>query len=306
MYNHEQKQRYINAKEETVVISNNFLKRLFNYMEKYEEEKQKDLSQFTASEIMECYKLFNLRSFEALNMRNSVYSQYTQWCLEQNLVPDGQNHYLEITMDIIYNCLNKMAMDNSVISRQELINLSRVLPNARDKFVLLYFFEVGKNKNYTELANLKLTDIDEEKQIINLPTRTPKVSKELIALAKETANEDHYIPLKIGSKKVLPFVGEDTIVKYTPPAREFDDFSNGRRIYHFTRKGFDYIGIGKWHTINTIIESGKIHMVNTRAKELNLTGEEYVDKYLYEVENQYGCHIIPSVFKRKYQTYLLK
>ena len=44
MFNQEQKERYINAKEETTIVANNYLKRLFNYMEKYEEEKQKDLS----------------------------------------------------------------------------------------------------------------------------------------------------------------------------------------------------------------------------------------------------------------------
>ena len=306
MFNQEQKERYINAKEETTIVANNYLKRLFNYMEKYEEEKQKDLSQFTAFEIMECYKLFNLRSFDALNVRNSAYSLYTQWCLEQNLVPDGQNHYLEVSMDAIYSCLNKMAMDNSIISRKELISLSRILPNARDKFVILYFFEVGRNKDYSDLTNLRMEDFDIENQTVTLSDRTVFVSRELINLAEESIVEDQYIPLKFGSSRILPYIPSDTVVRFVPPARQFSEFSKGRKIYHLMVRVLDYIGIGKWHTINTIIESGKIHMVNTKAKERGITGEEYINQYLFEVEHQYGCNIIPSIFKRKYQDYLIK
>lgn len=306
MFNQEQKERYINAKEETTIVANNYLKRLFNYMEKYEEEKQKDLSQFTAFEIMECYKLFNLRSFDALNVRNSAYSLYTQWCLEQNLVPDGQNHYLEVSMDAIHSCLNKMAMDNSIISREELISLSRILPNARDKFVILYFFEVGRNKDYSDLTNLRMEDFDIENQTVTLSDRTVFVSRELINLAEESIVEDQYIPLKFGSSRILPYIPSDTVVRFVPPARQFSEFSKGRKIYHLMVRVLDYIGIGKWHTINTIIESGKIHMVNTKAKERGITGEEYINQYLFEVEHQYGCNIIPSIFKRKYQDYLIK
>lgn len=306
MFNQEQKERYINAKEETTIVANNYLKRLFNYMEKYEEEKQKDLSQFTAFEIMECYKLFNLRSFDALNVRNSAYSLYTQWCLEQNLVPDGQNHYLEVSMDAIYSCLNKMAMDNSIISREELISLSRILPNARDKFVILYFFEVGRNKDYSDLTNLRIEDFDIENQTVTLSDRTVFVSRELINLAEESMVEDQYIPLKFGSSRILPYIPSDTVVRFVPPARQFSEFSKGRKIYHLMVRVLDYIGIGKWHTINTIIESGKIHMVNIKAKERGITGEEYINRYLFEVEHQYGCNIIPSIFKRKYQDYLVK
>jgi len=306
MFNQEQKERYINAKEETTIVANNYLKRLFNYMEKYEEEKQKDLSQFTAFEIMECYKLFNLRSFDALNVRNSAYSLYTQWCLEQNLVPDGQNHYLEVSMDAIYSCLNKMAMDNSIISREELISLSRILPNARDKFVILYFFEVGRNKDYSDLTNLRMEDFDIENQTVTLSDRTVFVSRELINLAEESIVEDQYIPLKFGSNRILPYIPSDTVVRFVPPARQFSEFSKGRKIYHLMVRVLDYIGIGKWHTINTIIESGKIHMVNIKAKERGITGEEYINRYLFEVEHQYGCNIIPSIFKRKYQDYLIK
>ena len=306
MFNQEQKERYINAKEETTIVANNYLKRLFNYMEKYEEEKQKDLSQFTAFEIMECYKLFNLRSFDALNVRNSAYSLYTQWCLEQNLVPDGQNHYLKVYMEAINSCLNKMAMDNSIISREELISLSRILPNARDKFVILYFFEVGRNKDYSDLTNLRMEDFDIENQTVTLSDRTVFVSRELINLAEESIVEDQYIPLKFGSSRILPYIPSDTVVRFVPPARQFSEFSKGRKIYHLMVRVLDYIGIGKWHTINTIIESGKIHMVNTKAKERGITGEEYINQYLFEVEHQYGCNIIPSIFKRKYQDYLIK
>lgn len=55
----------------------------------------------------------------------------------------------------------------------------------------------------------------------------------------------------------------------------------------------------------SVMESGRINMISSRAKELNMTCEEYImSDYLKEVENQYGTRIVRSIYSTKYKEYL--
>ena len=53
-------------------------------------------------------------------------------------------------------------------------------------------------------------------------------------------------------------------------------------------------------------DSGKIHFITSRAKELGVSTYEYIfnPKLLEEVNQQYGCKITRSTFWIKYQEYL--
>lgn len=137
MYNEELKQRYIREKRETTIIGLNFLERQFINIAGYEEELGKDLSNFTTPEIIEYYKILGSRSLESLIVINSQYSMYTQWCLQQNLVLDSQNHYLEMNNDILLQCLNQTIIDKSIVTREEFLDLIHQLPNYRDQFIFI-------------------------------------------------------------------------------------------------------------------------------------------------------------------------
>ena len=63
MYNEEIKNRYIVEKENEVVLPNNYLVLQFNYIEEMEKELNKDVSNFTAYEIIEYYKTFEIPNF---------------------------------------------------------------------------------------------------------------------------------------------------------------------------------------------------------------------------------------------------
>ena len=65
-YNSELKIQYIEEKSKEVIISNNYLECQFNKTCKFEEELNKDLSNFTVYEIVEYYKMLNISSFDTL------------------------------------------------------------------------------------------------------------------------------------------------------------------------------------------------------------------------------------------------
>ena len=265
MFNEELKNRYIKEKRESTIIGLNFLERQFINISNYEEELGKDLSNFTTPEIIEYYKILGGRSLESLTVINSQYSMYTQWCLQQNLVIDSQNHYLEMNSDILFQCLNQTIIDKSVITREELLNMIYQLPNYRDQFIFLYLFEVGKDKDFFSLTHCKLEDFDKEKKVLYLTGRTPKVSDELIRIAEEADKQDTYYSITQKEIRKITFAENGYIIKDIPPAKpeEISDFRRGRRVYTAIVRNLEYLGVGKCHTARTIINSGIIQMIYT-------------------------------------------
>lgn len=247
MFNEELKNRYIKEKRESTIIGLNFLERQFINISNYEEELGKDLSNFTTPEIIEYYKILGSRSLESLTVINSQYSMYTQWCLQQNLVIDSQNHYLEMNSDILFQCLNQTIIDKSVITREELLNMIYQLPNYRDQFIFLYLFEVGKDKDFFSLTHCKLEDFDKEKKVLYLTGRTPKVSDELIRIAEEADKQDTYYSITQKEIRKITFAENGYIIKDIPPAKpeEISDFRRGQKsIYRYCKK-FRILGGGK-------------------------------------------------------------
>ena len=106
MYNEELKLRYKTEKEMTTVVPNNAIGLDFKKTSSFEEQLNKDAYDFTVYEILNMYKTWNSKSIDTLYVINNRLSQYTQWALEQNLVADSQNHYLEINRDMLMGCIS--------------------------------------------------------------------------------------------------------------------------------------------------------------------------------------------------------
>ena len=306
MFNEELKNRYIKEKRESTIIGLNFLERQFINISSYEEELNKDLSNFTTPEIIEYYKILGSRSLESLTVINSQYSMYTQWCLQQNLVIDSQNHYLEMNSDILSQCLNQTIIDKSVVTREELLNMVYQLPNYRDQFIFLYLFEVGKDKDFFSLTHCKLEDFDKEKKTLYLKNRIPTVSDELIRIAEEADKQEIYYSITQKEIRKITFAENGYIIKDIPPAKpeEISDFRRGRRVYTAIVRNLEYLGVGKCHTARTIINSGIIQMIYQRSAELKISREEYIRKYTSEIKEQYNVSLVVPTFLKKYEKYL--
>ena len=95
MYNDTIKTRYIQEKSSTTNMPNGYLARMFNKTDSFESKLDKDISNFTVYEIEDLYKTLNIKSVEYLTVLHSHLSLYTQWCMQQNLVLDCQNHFAE-------------------------------------------------------------------------------------------------------------------------------------------------------------------------------------------------------------------
>ena len=274
MYNEEVKKRYIVEKESTTLTPKDFLSRYFEKVQEFEMRFNKDVSCFTMYEIVDFYKTLNTASINSLTVLNSHFSLYTDWCLKQNMVPDCQNHFSEITHDILLTCINTMAMKKSIVTRETLYAWLGELLNASDAFIMLALFEGIRGVEFCEIANLKMSDFSGNK--VRLCTgRELTVSNKLVEIAKDSNDTLTYYPIVDESERKLKFRDEDLIVKNFCNVKDTNDtYVIGRRIYRRLMRNFAYLGIEDWMKASSLIESGKIDFINRRSQELGMTGKE--------------------------------
>lgn len=306
MYNEEVKRDYILKKDSEIILPNNYLNRLFTNIAVYEKELGKDACNFTAYEILEYYKILNLSSFDSLVVMNSQLSNYTQWCLQRNLVKDNQNHFMEITLEQIKKCINKVMFDRKIITREMLLNWCEELPNPKDQFILLALFEGIKGKDFCEIVKLKPEDI--KGNIASLCTnREVEISDRLIKIINECLEEKRYYSISGNGVKEMTLIYNGYIVKDYPNVKEnVSDFQLGRKIYNSIIRSLSYVGVSQFVSANNIFESGKIYMIKKRSKELNMNPKEYLySNKIEEVEKKYNCKVVRSAFLLKYGEYLV-
>lgn len=304
-YNEELKKRYIREKEKTLSINSSYIDIQFRKASEQEYELDKDLSNWTQYEIVEFYKMLNIATYESLLWLNSILSQYTQFCLENCLVRDNQNHYLECTKEVLAGCINKAILCKKIIDRETVIEWIDILPNPKDQFILLSLFEYGKSKDFKDIVYAEPKGAEGNK--LKLLDRTVDISDRLKDIIENCIKEDTYYSISGKGVKIMPLVYHGYIVKSYPNQNmELSDFQKGRNIYMSCQRMFSFLGVGQWMTPNCVSESGKLHMIKKRAKEIGIEPCKYVySDYIKEVEMQFGCTIIKSVYIKKYNEYLV-
>lgn len=303
-YNKDLKKRYIREKEKRLSVSSDYIDVQFRKTAEREHELDKDLSNWTLYEIVEFYKLLNVCTFESLLCLNSTLSQYTQFCLENNLVRDNQNHYLECKNEILTGCLNKAIIDKKIVDRNTVLKWTYELPNPKDQFILLGLFEFGKSKDFKDIVYAREKDVNG--YTLKLSDRTVKISPELYYIIKNCIEENVYHSISGKGVKEMPLIDYGYIVKSYPNQNiSISDFQKGRNIYISCQRIFSYLGVGEWMSPNAIAESGKMYMIKQKAKENNMTPIEYIySDDIKEVEVQYNFNISRSVYVKKYHEYL--
>lgn len=306
MYNQELKERYRKEKESYTTVSAYYFSSLFKRIEPFEEQLNKDASNFTTYEIINMYKTLAIMSLDTIVTMNSNLSMYTQWCIQQNLVNDYQNHYLEMTRDMLASFVNKLAMDKKVVSRKQVLDWCQQLPNPSDSFCLLGLFEGIRGGGYLELALAKIEDFHDN-TFTAYNGREIKVSTTLIEYAKLSNETLEYQSISQNMTKEVNLNDNGRIIKDYPNVRRSESLPVlRRRTQSRLARIFDYVGILEYMNGNDIRMSGVIEMANFRCKELQISGKDYIYGIgIDEIKNQYDFKVVPSVFMDKFGEYLV-
>jgi len=307
MFNEERKRRYIDLKESNVTLPYRSLERLFNSTELFEEKWGKDVCEWTTTEIMEYYKYLDVYSLSSIVVCNSNLNLYTNWCLTETLVPDAQNHYLEIRPDMLKACINQEYLTRMIVTRDELINSIDQLPNYTDRFMFLAFFEGICGPEYCEMVSATKDDIDGN--VIHLCTgRNIEISDKLKEIAHYAATEEWYQTYGL-SGRVLKYSELDppNLIFKTVARREIKR-TNGAMMQAAGRrfdKAKELMGMPQRTTTKSIIVSGKIHFIKQLMEEENLTVEEVIRVKKDVINDKFTSEQIktPGEFLRRYRQY---
>ena len=254
--------------------------RVFEKSYMFEKIKNKDLYNFTTPDIMEFYKFLDIGTLAPLIIYNSNLVKYAQWALNESLIIDGQNHFNELTSDILVNCLNITKTQQSILSYEAFMDLiNRKIVNDQDKFIFFCLFEGLKGKNYQEIVDMKLSDIDEDNLVIHLSSgRDINVSREFIEICKKADKQTIYVGL-IGNeieRKLVPGVG---IIKEKSNSQGKD---LNRTVYNaIVRNIASIFELADVVTAKSIRDSGLIYYLNKRAEKLDVPVSELV----YNLDN---------------------
>ena len=160
---------------------------LLTSMKGIEDELDKDLSEFNATEILNYYKGRSWTSYDFISMKNYMLMHYTDWCIANHETSATTNYYAEINdKDILMSCLNSIRMEAKWIKREQILKDFELVPNYSDQFIVLGVYEGIGSKNRNEFGELYIEQF--EGNTLHLEDRDIEVSSELIEIAKKSAS----------------------------------------------------------------------------------------------------------------------
>lgn len=308
MYNESRKKQYINIRESSATLPQNALERLFNSTESFEEKFKKDVCEWTTKEILDFYKYLDQYSLSSLVVINSNLSLYTTWCLTETLVPDGQNHFLEIRPDMLNSCVNKEYLNSLIISREDLIaNIDR-LPNYVDRYMFLAFYEGICGPMYTEMTHLRIGDIvGNDANLYN--GRVVQISDKLKEIIEFAANETQYQTYGRTGRVIKMSEEEPSNYIFKMTSKVKGGNRNDGLMVQIVNRRFDaakkYLGLPNKVTAKTITLSGKLSFINKIMEMTELPLDRVIVDYKDTINNAYTVEPIKTSgeFLRRYREY---
>lgn len=313
MYNEAQKLRYLNSLTEADTFKRDKTELVFRITSDLEEMYGKDICNFTTPEILDVYRYFCTTSVTFLNHTNTYLSYYGQWCLQESLTHDGQNHFLEITMQTLSNCINKTGVSASIVTEKEVYNIVDSINNDQDAWLILGVYEgIGsKGTNYEELTCARFSDIDVKNRKIKLCTgRIIDISPKLIGIAEDASKEEFYYGSTESQRKYPLIPNGDEIYKDIDNklVNTGDVAVKGRRVNRTFARLRKELGLSEYISLKKLKYSGMINLLNKLAEKYNVTPIEalYDNEIFKEMTKQYNITSINRVaFFQTYKDYLI-
>ena len=273
LYNESIKKRFLNSID-LEKYPPNWWDRVFDKSYIFEELYHRDLYDFSTSNLLEFFKYLDFANINSLVVYKANLIKYVEWAISENLVADNQIHLNELTMELLTGCISKARVDNAIISYDKLREMHFV--NAQDAFVFWCLFEGIKGKDFEEIINLKIDDIDKKNHTVKLSdNRVITVSEYFISACENAWREDEYIALK--GEKTIKLIQSLYIFKEKSNSRGID---KRRSVYNTIIRNIHYFSeLANDVTAKSIRDSGLIYYLNKRADEYGMT----VDELFYDM-----------------------
>ena len=287
MYNEQQKKRFLDGISELSGIK---VRAVFKRIEAYEKENDLDCSCFSAQEALAFFKQYNTSAINTLRNAKSALSVYADWCKEQNLLPDGINHYTEISAGNLVDCLSDKKLEESYLSDRSVQRIVDQLENAFEKVAVLLAYEGVLFANYNDCYTISCSDIDGNH--LTVGGEVHEISYKLRACMEEAEEADrYYLRQGDGNIKEMPFRSDwPPIFKQLYNAvREYDTMDLRRHYFErLFRRIREYTG-ERFITVKKLNDSGRINELKRLMEAEGATdARECFMKHKNELDAKYG------------------
>lgn len=295
MYNENMKEGFIKDYMRTRVVAQTSLYSLFRKVEPYEQDLNKDCSEFTEEEILKMYKEFAARSHSVLLNYNVILKAYCAW----------KKHYHGLENDIAYEnitieMVRALISDDAkkVLTREEITEIEDQLYNWSDKAIVELLFVGVAGKNMEDMYSISEECVKGDLLIVNgkefpLTDRLKELLPNAFSEIEITSYGD--------TMKIIPVNGKGRIYKERANAKGIDtDDAKFRYFYRRIQLFRNYLGIPGL-TMKNITASGLWYCLSCGMKETKLdlrsflrteAGEQIAVRYGfskdYYVENVYA------------------
>ena len=283
-YNKDRKFEFIKEKGNRAVVIEN----VYGWFEQaafFEKKYDRDLCEWTGSEIVTFMKFLSTPRISVLANMLSSFRTYTDWCLQNGMVADHQNHYDEIKpIPFVADSLNYHELDQLVLTREQLMENIRTLPNTCDKFIFLGFFE-GLTTAQIANTSIDIYQSGETEDILNFGKgKDLKISKQLGDLIKRAYEDDEYISLK--TDRGIPLVNGTHIIRPLDKERTITD--PVALVYKRYNACVKWLGLK--YSQSDITTSGLLEYIVNLAKENQISIDDFQDRYdlLSQCTARYG------------------
>lgn len=281
MYNEERKLQFLEERKSEVELSPN-TEIWFESMEYFEKEYDRDICEWTTTEIIRYMKFMSTPRIQTLVIFKGSMSIYTDWCITNRLVTDNQNHFAELTTETLCQCIDFEKLKTLIISKEELLKNIRTLDNYSDQFIFMALFEGINSKN---LINVGVSDLDGN-ELRLYDGRTITISNELRHIILMAAEETTWVSMTISQRK-YNYIPSDKIIRsinVKNPQTNMMLLIGGR-----FRSALKYMGLPSEISRKDIVESGRLDYIRRIMKEKNLSLDDVLHSdFRNVIETRYG------------------
>ena len=288
MYQKEMKEGFCKDYLRSRIIQKTSLYGLFRKIEPYEEELQKDVSEFTKDEAISMYESMKSRSVYTLMNNNVVLKAYCAWKKHYHGMTT-ESAYESISIDDLKPCVNNNA--SKLLSREEITEIEDQLLNITDAAIVESLFQGISGPSMRDITELNDSMLDKDKQCLTFPDgRVFDITERLCDLLNGAFNEEVYIcygqsmrEKRLNGKGRL-FKDRDNVHAADSDDRRF------RAVYRKIQIIRDYVGV-KELTMKGIAAAGFVHSLRKGLDETNLglkeflqteQGKQLMDRYGYK------------------------
>lgn len=294
MYNAERKLQFLKERKSEVELSPN-TEIWFESMEYFEKEYDRDVCEWTSTEIIRYMKYMSTPRIQTLVIFKGSMSIYTDWCITNRLVTDNQNHFAELTTETLCECIDFTKLRSLILTREELLENIRTLNNYSDQFIFLGLFE---GINAQNLINVGVSDLEGNELHLH-DGKTITISNDLRHIILMAAEETTWISTKTRQRE-YDYIPSDRIIRIIDrknPQTNMMLLLGGR-----FRGALAFMGLPSEISRKDIMESGRLDYIQSIMKEKNMSLHDVIfnGDIRNDVEARYGkiqnCGVYVNIY----------